>query len=99
MDSESPQTFTKHFGSCHCEKIQFYVEAPDSGVTIEDCNCSICNKKGFLHLIVPKARLHQTKGENELNIYTFGTHVAKHMFCKTCGVHPFYIPRSSWAES
>ena len=24
----------------------------------------------------------------------FGTHTAKHHFCKTCGIHAFYEPRS-----
>jgi hypothetical protein len=26
--------------------------------------------------------------------YTFNTGVAKHTFCRHCGVHPFYVPRS-----
>ena len=30
-----------------------------------------------------------------LKEYTFNTGVAKHMFCTTCGVCPFYSPRSN----
>lgn len=26
--------------------------------------------------------------------YTFNTHTAKHTFCRICGIHPFYRPRS-----
>ena len=33
-------------------------------------------------------------GGDALSTYTFGTHVAQHRFCRTCGIHPFYTPRS-----
>jgi hypothetical protein len=53
-------------------------------------------KKGFLHLIVPKSRFRLGEGSQEaLSLYTFGTHTAKHYFCSTCGIGSFYIPRSS----
>jgi len=88
------------FGRCHCGKVRFRVElrdAPDRPEVL-DCNCSICTMKGFLHLIVDEDRFH-CDDLDEVSTYTFGTHTAKHMFCKTCGVHPFYRPRShpeSW---
>lgn len=28
-------------------------------------------------------------GENSLSTYQFNTRVAKHYFCKHCGIHPF----------
>jgi len=59
-----------------------------------DCNCSICTKKGFLHLIVPQSDFRLLQGESDLSTYTFGTHTARHHFCKTCGVQSFYLPRS-----
>jgi hypothetical protein len=53
-------------------------------------------RKGFLHLIVPKSRFRLGEGSQEaLSLYTFGTHTAKHYFCSTCGIGSFYIPRSS----
>ena len=58
------------------------------------CNCSICSKKGFVHWIVPSATFELLAGETELSTYTFNTGVAKHLFCRTCGVHSFYVPRS-----
>jgi hypothetical protein len=58
------------------------------------CNCSICRKKGFLHLIVPPDRFELLSGADELAIYTFNTGTAKHQFCRHCGIHPFYVPRS-----
>ncbi len=81
-------------GSCHCGAIQFEVEAPES-VEVENCNCSICAMTGFLHLIVPARHFRLLSGEEILTTYTFNTGVAKHKFCKTCGVKPFYIPRSN----
>ena len=50
---------------------------------------------GFLHLIVPSSRFRLTSGENALSCYTFNTRVARHYFCRTCGVKSFYVPRSN----
>ncbi|MBA0797153.1 hypothetical protein Gohar_007875, partial [Gossypium harknessii] len=30
-----------------------------------------------------------------ITTYTFGTHTAKHTFCKVCGITSFYTPRSN----
>jgi len=81
-------------GSCHCGEITFVVEAPDD-IEVENCNCSICVMTGFLHLIVPQRNFRLITGEVNLTTYTFNTGVAKHTFCKTCGIKPFYTPRSN----
>jgi len=81
-------------GSCHCKAIVFEVDAADS-VEVEDCNCSVCAKCGYLHLIVPLSRFRLIQGEESLTTYTFNTKVAKHTFCKVCGCKPFYTPRSN----
>jgi hypothetical protein len=79
-------------GGCHCGRVRFKVTADLDRVTY--CNCSICSKKGFLHLIVPPEQFELLSGNDELATYTFNTGVAKHTFCKTCGIHAFYVPRS-----
>jgi hypothetical protein len=79
-------------GGCHCGRVRFKVTADLARVTY--CNCSMCSKKGFLHLIVPPERFELVSGKDDLTTYTFNTGVAKHTFCKTCGIHPFYVPRS-----
>jgi hypothetical protein len=81
-------------GGCHCGAVRFEVEAPER-ILVQDCNCSLCAMTGFLHLIVPKSRFRLVKGEENITTYTFNTGVAKHMFCKTCGIKSFYVPRSN----
>jgi hypothetical protein len=83
-----------YLGSCHCKAVTFEIEAPES-VEVEDCNCSICAKAGFLHLIIPLRDFKLRSGEEALTTYTFNTGVAKHTFCKYCGIKPFYTPRSN----
>jgi hypothetical protein len=39
-------------------------------------------------------RFELIRGKDDLTTYTFNTGVAKHTFCKHCGIHPFYVPRS-----
>lgn len=85
---------SKYFGSCHCGDVKFSVDAPDE-IEVERCNCSICSKSGFLHLIVPMGKFELLTSVDKLSTYTFNTGVAKHTFCKRCGVKPFYTPRSN----
>ena len=84
----------KYQGSCHCGAITFEVNAPSS-IEVERCNCSICKKSGYLHLIVPLRDFTLKQGSESLSEYTFNTGVAKHTFCKVCGIKPFYTPRSN----
>jgi hypothetical protein len=80
-------------GGCHCGAVRFRVTV-DEPLEALDCNCSICRKKGFLHVIVPRDRFEILAGEDHQTTYTFHTGVAKHRFCATCGIHCFYTPRS-----
>jgi len=83
-----------HHGGCHCGAVRFEVRVP-SRVTVQRCNCSVCAKTAFLHLIVPGADFRLTAGADRLGTYTFNTGVAKHTFCTVCGVKSFYVPRSN----
>ena len=84
----------KYQGSCHCQAIRFEIEAPEI-IEADLCNCSICSKSGFLHLILPLSKFKLLSGEEAIATYTFNTGVAKHTFCRHCGVKPFYTPRSN----
>jgi hypothetical protein len=59
-----------------------------------DCNCSVCTRKGFIHLIVAPQYFELVAGGDDLVLYQFNTKTARHQFCRVCGIHPFYVPRS-----
>ncbi|PKA52370.1 hypothetical protein AXF42_Ash010267 [Apostasia shenzhenica] len=84
-----------HTGGCHCKRVRWQVEAPKSIIGWH-CNCSDCAMRGNIHFIVPFSKF-KLIGDSEPNLttYTFGTHTAKHTFCKVCGITSFYIPRSN----
>ena len=88
------KTLATHRGACHCGVVRFEVDAPARIAALE-CNCSICRMSGFLHLIVPAARFRLLAGAECLTEYTFNSGVAKHRFCRVCGIKPFYVPRSN----
>jgi hypothetical protein len=85
--------FVVHRGGCHCGGVRIEVDAP-ARIDALDCNCSICRKTGFLHLIVPASRFRLVAGADLLTEYTFNSGVAQHLFCTVCGVKAFYVPRS-----
>ena len=82
-----------HKGGCHCGRVRFEAVAP-AEITVSQCNCSICSKSGYLGLIVPSERFTLLQGEESLGTYTFNTGTAKHLFCRSCGIKSFYVPRS-----
>lgn len=79
-------------GGCHCGRVRFEVDTDLSRVV--DCNCSICARKGFLHVIVPATAFRLLSGEDALTTYRFNTGTAQHHFCSHCGIASFYVPRS-----
>ena len=89
-----PAALVTHRGLCHCRAVTFEVDAP-ADLVVWDCNCSICALKRNTHFIVPAAQFRLLSGGDVLKTYTFGTGVAKHQFCGTCGICPFYRPRSN----
>ena len=82
-----------HRGGCHCGAVRFEVLAP-ALLPVVDCNCSVCRKTGYLHLIVEKSRFRLLAGAEMLTVYRFNTGTAQHLFCKVCGIKSFYVPRS-----
>lgn len=83
-----------HRGGCHCGAVRYEFRAP-ARVTVQSCNCSMCARSGYLHLIVPGADFRLVQGVDSLSRYSFNTGVAQHLFCRLCGVKSFYVPRSN----
>lgn len=82
-----------HHGGCHCGAVRFEVDAP-ADIAAVRCNCSICEMTGFLHLIVTADCFRLLQGRDDLVTYTFNTGIARHYFCRHCGIKSFYVPRS-----
>jgi hypothetical protein len=80
-------------GGCHCGRVRFEVDAP-ARLEALDCNCSMCSKTAYLHLIVAKSAFRLVAGADALTTYRFNTGAAQHLFCSVCGIKSFYVPRS-----
>ena len=86
-------------GCCHCGAVRFEA-CVQAAPQLLACNCSICARTGFLHLIVPHRDFTLVRGEDDLARYQFGSRQAVHLFCRHCGIKSFYQPRShpdSWS--
>ncbi|HEX2801430.1 MAG TPA: GFA family protein [Phenylobacterium sp.] len=90
----SVAAFTWRAGGCHCGGVRFEAALP-AVVEAQTCNCSMCGKTGYVHVIVPESRFRVVKGAERLAEYSFNTRVAKHLFCAECGIKSFYRPRSN----
>ena len=88
------EEFTWRAGGCHCGAVRFEAALPDV-IEAQSCNCSICEKTGFVHIIVPESRFRLIEGGDSLSSYVFNTGVARHLFCRVCGIKAFYRPRSN----
>ncbi len=85
-------------GGCHCGAVRFRARLQPgtslSALEVVECNCSICTMKAYLHVFIPESDFELTQGAPALTTYRFNTGAAAHTFCSTCGVAPFYRPRS-----
>jgi hypothetical protein len=80
-------------GGCHCGRVRFRVRFATPPELL-DCNCSVCSKTGYLHLIVGADDFTLEQGADALTDYRWGSGTARHLFCSTCGIKSFYVPRS-----
>ena len=100
LEGENLGTYTVR---CHCGRISGRFLCDRTSVTAWDCNCTDCSMRRNVHIIVPSSRLTLTMGKGEEGgsledasiLYRWGTGVAERRFCRTCGVLPFYVPRSN----
>ncbi|GAX80458.1 hypothetical protein CEUSTIGMA_g7897.t1 [Chlamydomonas eustigma] len=95
--NKEDSTITIIAGSCHCKNLNFTIRVmKGSELTAWDCNCSLCNMKKNVHIIVPGQMFHASEAASvPATLYQFNTQKAKHLFCPVCGVEAYYVPRSN----
>ncbi len=79
-------------GKCHCGQIEF--ELSCNLTDLKRCNCSHCRRKGFVMTTVKLNEFKLVSGDKFLKIYQWNTKIAKHYFCKNCGVNTHHQRRS-----
>ncbi|MBO6882110.1 MAG: GFA family protein [Marivita sp.] len=80
--------------TCHCGAVELSVYLKDGLGAARRCDCSYCRRRGTPTASVARADLRIVKGEDNLTLYSFGTHTAKHYFCKICGIYTHHQRRS-----
>lgn len=77
-------------GRCHCGAISFSFDGPAIECGLK-CNCSICIRKGasMTAFTLAADELHIVAKGDSLSCYQFGSEVAKHYFCRHCGIFTF----------
>ena len=85
---------TIYSGGCHCGDVKFEVSLEHQPL-LHTCNCSMCAKSAYIHLIIPNTSFKLLTDKEKLSCYQFNSKIAEHYFCKRCGVKSFYVPRSN----
>lgn len=92
LDPAATHATNVYRGACHCGTVKFEIDSPVTPAA--RCNCSLCRRKGALMtpaFEVDKLRI--LEGEDALTLYQFNSRVAKHYFCRHCGIYPFHQTR------
>ena len=76
-----------HEGSCQCGAVSYEVDI-DLASTLT-CNCSRCQKMGFVLAFTSPENFRLQSGEENLTEYLFNRKSIRHLFCRTCGVEAF----------
>ena len=80
-------TVSHYEGGCQCGAVRYEVDVDlDSTIT---CNCSRCQRMGFVLAFAPRHSFVLNSGEDNLSEYLFNKKTIQHLFCKTCGVQSF----------
>ncbi|MCT8159555.1 GFA family protein [Pseudoruegeria sp. SHC-113] len=84
-----------HKLTCHCGAVELRVTLSDGLNTMRRCDCSFCRRRGAIAASAPLDGIEIVKGANHLTLYQWGTGIAKHYFCKTCGIYTHHQRRSN----
>nr|WP_294850145.1 GFA family protein [uncultured Sphingomonas sp.] len=82
-------------GACHCGKVKFRAHLHHGLASARRCTCSYCAMRGAVAVSSRIDGLEVVAGRDELGVYQFNTGVAKHYFCRNCGIYTFHQRRSN----
>lgn len=83
--------------SCHCGGVELRVQLTDGLNTARRCDCSMCRRKGAIMVSAALGGIEVVKGDS-LQLYQFGSRIAKHYFCGICGIYTHHQRRSNPQE-
>ncbi|MBV1705035.1 MAG: GFA family protein [Hyphomicrobiales bacterium] len=79
-------------GSCQCDRVKFEATLDlDRTVT---CNCSRCQRLGWVMAFTPQAKFALTAGEGATTEFLFNKERIRHRFCPVCGIETFAYAKS-----
>ena len=84
---------TKLHGSCHCGDVKFNIDAQIKEFTT--CDCSLCAKKNAVMLKVHESEFELNSDWDTVSLYQWNAKIAKHYFCKRCGIYTFHKKRAA----
>lgn len=88
----------KHRATCHCGAVVLELTLPNGIENPRRCDCSICRRKGAIVGSVKLSGIRIVSGAENLTLYQFNTHTAKHFFCSHCGIYTHHQRRSNPTE-
>ena len=80
--------------ACHCGTVRFRVRLSDGVNSARRCDCSLCRMRGAVVVSARVGEIVFVQGEDNLSLYQFNTKVARHYFCKSCGIYTHHQRRS-----
>ena len=81
------------YGSCHCGLVKFKFSTKDIFEDIYRCNCSLCLKKSIVMKSIKKDAFSLLSGGKHTTEYQWNKNIARHFFCKNCGVYTHHVRR------
>ena len=74
-------------GGCQCGAVSYEADVDlDNTLT---CNCSRCQRMGFVLAFTPRENFQLKSGDGQMTEYLFNRKTIRHLFCSTCGVESF----------
>ncbi|MCT4611012.1 MAG: GFA family protein [Pelagimonas sp.] len=79
--------------TCHCGAVELNVTPSEPLDRALRCDCSYCRRRNVPTISASLDGVEVIKGADQLRLYSWGTHTAKHYFCQTCGVYMYHQRR------